>query len=101
MHSLVAPCCGFDGANGLRPAHVWFGRSFDKAVTSRRAPGGAGILTSEELAGVFHLGLVLANQHLGYRPHPSGRHASATHSVARSHSRRNTMLPSFYRPPVT
>ena len=80
MHALVAACRGFDGANGLRPAHVWFGRSFDKAVTSRRTPGGASILTAEELAGLFHLpadvaGFESAPVRLGLarRPQSSGK----------------------------
>ncbi len=38
MQGLVAAFRGFDGANGLRPARVWFGRSFDKRVVSRSAP---------------------------------------------------------------
>jgi hypothetical protein len=80
MHALVAACRSFDGANGLRPAHVWFGKLFDKAVTSRRAPGGAGILTAEELAGVFHLPADVAGFEsapvrlgLGRRPQSSGK----------------------------
>ncbi|MGI0130185.1 MAG: hypothetical protein ACREEC_08570, partial [Thermoplasmata archaeon] len=56
VHSLAAAFRLFDGANGLRPKRVWLGRPFDRAVSSRKAPGGhAAVLVPEELAGLFHL----------------------------------------------
>ena len=60
MHGLVAAFRGFDGANGLRPAHVWFGRSFDRRVVSRSAPAGSMTLVADELASLFHLPVDIA-----------------------------------------
>ncbi|MHB8688118.1 MAG: type IV secretory system conjugative DNA transfer family protein [Candidatus Dormibacteraceae bacterium] len=60
MHGLVAAVRGFDGANGLRPARVWFGRSFDRRLASRSAPAGNMILVADELAGLFHLPVDIA-----------------------------------------
>src|SRR6266851_3519730 len=58
-HSVQAIASGFrslDGANGLRPARVWFGRHFDRAFAARSGPGQAtSILVADELARVFHL----------------------------------------------
>lgn len=56
IDGLMAAFRGFDGVfNGLRPARVWFGRRFDKAVASRSGPTGNMILVPDELAGLFHL----------------------------------------------
>jgi hypothetical protein len=55
MHGIVAAFRGFDGANGLRPARVWFGRRFDQRLANRSAPAGNTILVADELAGLFHL----------------------------------------------
>ena len=66
MHALVGAFRGFDGANGLRPTRVFFGKRFDAAVTARSAPGGAMILTAEELAGLFNLSSELP----GFAPAP-------------------------------
>lgn len=55
MHALVAAFRGFDGANGLRPKRVWFGRRFDGAQAARSAPEGQMTLVGDELAGLFHL----------------------------------------------
>ena len=60
MHGLVAAFRGFDGANGLRPAHIWFGRRFDSQIASRSAPAGNMILVADELAGLFHLPVDIA-----------------------------------------
>src|SRR5260370_9451771 len=55
MHGVVAAFRGFDGANGLRPERVWFGRRFDQRLANRSAPAGNTILVADELAGLFHL----------------------------------------------
>src|SRR5260370_18288668 len=55
MHGVVAALRGFDGANGVRPARVWFGRRFDQRLANRSAPAGNTILVADELAGLFHL----------------------------------------------
>src|SRR5450759_2097629 len=64
-HSVQAIASGFrslDGANGLRPARVWFGRHFDRALAVRSRPGQAtSILVADELAQVFHLPCGSAN----------------------------------------
>ncbi|MHB8739509.1 MAG: type IV secretory system conjugative DNA transfer family protein [Candidatus Dormibacteria bacterium] len=64
-HSVQAIASGFrslDGANGLRPARVWFGHHFDRALAARSRPGQAtSILVADELAQVFHLPCGSAN----------------------------------------
>ena len=60
MHAVVAAFRGFDAANGLRPARIWFGRPFDRAVDGRAGPSGSMILVADELAGLFHLPLDVA-----------------------------------------
>jgi hypothetical protein len=55
MHALTAAFRGFDGANGLRPARVWFKARFDTRVRSRSGPSGSMVLVRDELANLFHL----------------------------------------------
>ncbi len=56
MHAVAAGFRPLDGANGLRPARVWFPRRFDRQLVHRHPPGTNGlVLIAEELAHLFHL----------------------------------------------
>ena len=56
MQAVTSGFRSLDGANGLRPARVFFGRHFDRTLATRAAPTRAtSILIAEELAQLFHL----------------------------------------------
>ena len=84
MHGMTAAFRGFDGANGLRPVGVWFGRRFDRIVASRRGPAGNMILVADELANLFHLpvdipGFGVAPTRLAPARRPSGDGKTVCH----------------------
>jgi hypothetical protein len=56
MHAAVSALRALEGANGLRPARVWLGARFSRALAERRPPGNSSmVLVAEELAQLFHL----------------------------------------------
>ncbi len=56
MQAFTAAFRPLDGANGLRPARVWFPHRFDRQLMHRHPPGTQGlVLIAEELVHLFHL----------------------------------------------
>jgi hypothetical protein len=56
VHAMIGGFRGLDGANSLRPRHVFLAKRFDRALAERAAPLDSGIrLTPDELALIFHL----------------------------------------------
>jgi len=39
LHALSSSLRACDGANGMRPVHVWRAQAFDDAIKERRPPG--------------------------------------------------------------
>jgi len=56
VHAMIGGFRGLDGANSLRPRHVFLAKRFDRALVQRAAPIDCGMrLTPDELALIFHL----------------------------------------------
>ena len=56
VHAMIGGFRGLDGANSLRPRHVFLAKRFDRALAERAAPIDCGIrITPDELALIFHL----------------------------------------------
>jgi len=56
VHAMIGGFRGLDGANSLRPRHVFLAKRFDRALAERAAPIDSAIrLTPDELALIFHL----------------------------------------------